>query len=383
MSSLATLARRWRHWLPRALLLTLGAASLPVPAHTAESQALRVMQAADLTGLGADFGRDYTTGAKVYFDYVNGNGGINGRRIVYRYKDSGGSPQRSVAEARDFLRDGADVLFGFTGDDTVAALARDSGIRAAGVPLFAPVAGASPAGPKEGVYFLRSDLGQEIRALVSHLTTVGVKSFGVAATDDDYGRNAVRLLEGELKAHQARLLGRAHMSLQGDGPDRAAQELLRSRPQAVLVLADTLAVAQFVKRYRAADPGAFLCAPSQVNVRTLISIVGPQTARGLIVTQVVPDPHAILPVTREHMKLMGIYTDEPVSQATLEGFLAAKALVQSLRRTRDLSHSGIQQALRESGRLDLGGFNLNFGKSPRPSNFVEVTVVSRNGQLLR
>ena len=52
-----------------------------------------------LTGEASAFG-SVGPGAKAYFDYVNAKGGVNGRRIVYRYYDDGYDPAQTVQLTR-------------------------------------------------------------------------------------------------------------------------------------------------------------------------------------------------------------------------------------------------------------------------------------------
>lgn len=350
--------------------------------HAAEPHSLTIAQAIDLSGPGADFGRDFSLGAKIYFDHVNAGGGIAGQRLQYRQVDTGGNEARAVAAARGLVKEGAQVLFGFGGDGAVASVAQDPAIRGSATAVFAPVVAGVNGGSLDNVFPLRTGVVDEVRAITTHLAGLGIKTFGIAVAGD-YGRDILPALEAELAKQSVKLVARTPFAASGDGPSQAAQKIAQARPQAVIVLADTLAVAQFVKRYRALDPGAFLSAPSLVNIRTLVSTVGPEAARGLIISQVVPNPGATIEVAREHRRLMERYADEPASQATLEGFIAAKALVQILRRSRDLSHTGILQAMREAGRLDVGGFELSIGKGLSASSFVELTVVGRDGKLLR
>lgn len=348
-----------------------------------EARQIVVAQAADFSGPEADFSRDFSLGAKVYFDHINATGGINGNRIVYRQGDSAGSSAKSLTLARSFIKDGAHVLFGFTGDQSVAAVAQDAAVRGSGIPLFAPIAGGISAGVQENVFHLRADVNTEIRALVANLTALGFRTFGLAFADN-YGKDTLKVVEAELASNSARLVSRAPLGAGEDGLAKSIQIIVKERPQAVIVLADTLAASQFLKLYRLKDPGVFLGATSFVNVRTLISVVGPGVARGLIVSQVVPNPSAVLEVSREHHKLMERYADEPVSQATLEGFVAAKAMVQLLRRSKDLGRSGgIQLAIADGGRVDSGGLELNIAKGARASKFVEIAVVGPEGRLLR
>jgi branched-chain amino acid transport system substrate-binding protein len=363
----------------RQLLCIAGFACLFfVPSAGATDNAILIGQAIDLSAANAEFSRDYTQGARTYFTQINADGGINGHRIVYRPQDSGGSPARAVSIAQAYVRDGASALFGFDGDDAVAAIAHDPHIQAAGVPLFAPIAGGTTL-ERADVYYLRADIGQEIRRIVAHLAPLGIHTFGFAVAA---GQVSTSVLDVEAHKQNVQVVANIRFDPRGDGATRAAANVAARHPQAVIVIADSLAAAQFFQSYRHLDPGTFLCAPSLVNVRTLTSIMG-DDARGLIISQVVPDPMSGSEMAREHRRLMEKYTDEPASQATLEGYMAAKMLVLALRRSRAPGASSLAQTLQAGGRYDLGGFALNITKNGRASSFVELTITSRDGRLLR
>lgn len=368
----------------RAVLAVLSFISLianpGAPILAAES--VIVGQVVDLSGPNADFGRDYSLGAKLYFDQVNSSGGINGRHIIYRSRDSGGSASSGLAAAQALVKDGASILFGINGDGVVEAINHDATIRNSGIPIFGAISGSSRLGAKDGVFYLRASTAQEIEAMVANLAPLGIRSISLASTEE-FAQEANAALEEAARRYGVRITARLRFDIAGDGPARAAQSIARDHPQAVIVAADTLAVGLFFKRYRSLDQGAFLCTTSQVNVRTLTSIMGLQTAHGLIVSQVVPNPSSFTELTREHKKLMERLADEPASHATLEGFVAAKGLVMALRRDGATGRGGLLQNLQKEGRIDLGGYDLNFAKGGRGSSFVELTVVSRNGQLIR
>ncbi len=339
-------------------------------------KAVLIGHPADLSGPAADFNRDYALGAKVYFDYINGQGGISGRRLQYRSVDTGGRLSQALSSAQTLSEAGAQVLFGVSGDRLVDELARDNKLRSSGISLFGVVGGSDQSA---GPIHLRASRSDEIRAMIQQLASMGVVNFGLAV-DSQRAADTERLVSATASELGARIS--VSQRLDSNNPnavDPLVKTISAARPQALIVIADTLAAAQIFQRYRQVDPGAFLCAPSEVNIRTLIAILGPSTARGLIVSQVVPNPSGISELAREHRKLMEKYADEPVSPATLEGFIAAKALVRSLQQ-REASPS---EALRPQGKFDLGGFTLDFTSSQRASRFVELTVVDRNGRLLR
>jgi branched-chain amino acid transport system substrate-binding protein len=68
-----------------------------------------------LTGEAAAFGT-VGAGAKAYFDYVNGKGGVNGRKIEYRYYDDAYNPAQTVQLTRKLVeQDRVFAIFGSVG----------------------------------------------------------------------------------------------------------------------------------------------------------------------------------------------------------------------------------------------------------------------------
>ena len=87
--------------------------SLTAAAPAIAEQKIVVGQVVDLFGVNGDTARDYIAGAKVYFDYVNANGGVNGMKIEHTYRDDGGDPAKAVELTREYIeKDKVDVMFG-------------------------------------------------------------------------------------------------------------------------------------------------------------------------------------------------------------------------------------------------------------------------------
>ena len=57
-------------------------------------------------------------GAKAYFDYVNANGGVFGRKIEYRYLDDAYDPSRTVQNVRKLVQqDSVFAIFNLVGTE--------------------------------------------------------------------------------------------------------------------------------------------------------------------------------------------------------------------------------------------------------------------------
>ncbi|MBA2568785.1 MAG: ABC transporter substrate-binding protein [Actinobacteria bacterium] len=62
-------------------------------------------------------------GAEAYFKYVNGRGGVHGRRIEYRYVDDGYNPAETVRKTRDLVQqDKVFAIFNSVGTEHVLAV---------------------------------------------------------------------------------------------------------------------------------------------------------------------------------------------------------------------------------------------------------------------
>ncbi len=165
-----------------------------------------------------------------------------------------------------------------------------------------------------------------------------------------------------------------------------AAKVSAAKPQFVLVLADTLAAGQFIEAYRALDPLVAMAGLSNISHQILIELAGPASAAGTLLTQVVPDPsRGASAVAREHIALMKRFRDEPTSHATLEGFVAAKYLVATMRSIDgEIDRASLLAARRARREVDVGGFVITWpDRSNRGSRFSDMTLLRKNGTLLQ
>src|SRR3954463_2955640 len=72
-----------------------------------------------LTGVAAPGYSEIAPAAKAYFDFINANGGINGRKIVYKYVDDGYDPSKTVTQTKKLiLEDKVFAIFNALGTPT-------------------------------------------------------------------------------------------------------------------------------------------------------------------------------------------------------------------------------------------------------------------------
>lgn len=370
----------------RSLAAPLVSLCLALAPAAASSQDLVVGQALGQSGPFADATRDFVAGARTYFDHVNANGGVHGRRIDLRLRDDGGDPVRTAALTRELVeQDRADVLFGYFGDANVrAAVASDAYLRS-GIALVGAESGLDPGPGAANVFFTRASYEAEIRRAIDQFKGMGLARVGLATAHLDASGAVVEKAVAIIRAAGVEHAGTVEIPTGGGDPRAAAQQLQAARPHVVIVLADTLATAAFIKAWRQFDAGTFLVGLSLVNPTTVMEILGAKLATGTLITQIVPDPaKSDRAVVGEHLRLMKKYRDEPPSALTLEGFLAAKTLVTALRNARrGASRAEIAAAVRALDRADLGGITVRFVNQPRGYQFVDIAFLRRDGTLLR
>ncbi len=370
-----------RLWLSIAILFS---SLFAVPSFAA-GRDIVIGQSIDLSGPQGDIGKDYLAGAKVYFDFVNANGGIAGRKIVHRAVDNRGSAERSAQITADFLgRDRVDALFGYFGQGCVESLQHSDEFRRSRLPLVAPLSGVGVEPGMENMFFIRPSYATEAKKLVGYFLAQGIGKFTAVYAADAYGKASLAAVENELKSRRLSLKGRHVVGSDGAEIEAVARAINADKPQAIIVILETLPAAQFVKAYRKLDITAYILGLSLIDHVTLFELAG-QEAAGTMLTQVVPHPHNWdVPVVMEHDKIMKIYRDEAPSHLSVEGFIAAKLLVAALKAAgKDASPDSLTAVLRETRNLDVGGYTLDFSRAKnRGSSYVDINIVTRKGGLM-
>ncbi len=348
---------------------------------------IRVGALIDEFGVNADLGKDYLAGARTYFDHINAHGGVHGNKINLIVKNDGGNPAETVRLTREFIeKDRIDLLFGYIGDDGVEALAADPYFKAAHTMLYAPLAGVELGNKESNIFFVRPSYRDEAKHVIQHFTLLGSSNFVVVATPNEFGTTLTNEISEQLKTRGLSLAGRFGLPINLKSVDAVVKNVLNAHAQVVVVAADTIATAEFLKRFRATDRGTNVVAFSTVNHLTLLELAKPEFANATLITQVVPHPlQSVTKLQTEHRMLMAKYRDEPPSHLTLEGFMAAKGLVKVLEAAGPSpSRGSILAALTGDHRYDLEGMTLVFSpKNERGSNFVDIAFLRKNGVLVQ
>jgi len=342
-------------------------------------------QSVPLTGAASEIGLAFAAGAKLYVDAFNGRKNNPGWNFELRQVDDGYDPAKATANAKKLLTDGADVLFGFVGtasSDAGAAVSRQEGAI-----FFAPFAASDTLrdASNTNVFHVRPSLADEAFKMVRHCATLGQTRIAVLAEDDAMGRAGLAAVTQALAEQKlAPLVGSAFVPVNSDKVDAAALALTRVQPQAIIQVSLFNSTAAFIRKMRKSGyAGAFLNF-SVVGIDPLFTALGKEIG-GVVVSQVVPSPRSsATPIVKEYLATID-NSDQTPSYESLEGYIAAKTLVEAVRRAgKGWDKAGLQKTMASMTDYDVGGFRINLRAGIRDSvRAIDLVTITPDGKIVR
>ena len=329
-----------------------------------------VGQTAGFTGPVAAGVKETTDGAKLYLDNVNAKGGVHGQKIELVSLDDKFDPKLAAENARKLIEE-RNVLVLFLNRGTPHTEAIIPLLDKHGVSLVGPSTGAmvlhQPVRPR--VFNVRATYQREAEKAVAHLTSMGISRIAVVLADDSFGADGLAGAQKGLAAAKLTpvVLEKFDRAKPDFGP--IAPKIAKANTQAVVMVASGQAVVDGIKAFRAAGSAAQVVTLSNNASGGFIKSLG-ANARGVIVTQVFPSERSIAyQMVKEAQELIKAKKQGELSPAMLEGYAAAKVLVEGLRRAGPRPTRDKMQAAFESIRkYDLGGLEVNLrpGRPHRP-----------------
>lgn len=345
---------------------------------------LRVGMVAGFTGPVAGLVQESADGAKLYFDAVNAQGGIRGQNVELVTADDKYDNATAVAQAKALAGQGVLALMLSRGTGPTEAMLPV--LKENRLPLIAPATGAAslhePVQPY--VYHLRASYQQEAERAVRHLAGIGVKRITIVQVNDAFGNDAGK---GAIKGlDELKLRALSHLRFDRNKPNLAPtmQAIAKANIEAVLLIGPGYAVAEGIHALRAAGSTAHVATLSNNASADFVKSLG-ENARGVIVTQLLPYERSTAnPLVREALLLAKANGRSELTPAQLEGFAAAKLVVEALRRTgKDADRNALMRAL-EGPRLDLGGLQVGYNdKDHSGLEYTDVSIIGPDGKFWR
>ena len=369
-----------------AFAIRVAAAGLAIAAAPAVQAAQMVVgQVGPLSGLEASQGRAYGTGMEVYFNAVNRAGGVNGHTFKLVRRDDGGRPEDTVASAKAMIaEDKPIVLAGFFGTKNISDLVAAGVLEKDRIALVGyRTAEIRPETPL--LYNVRASLRDEINKLTEHLATIGITRLGLFYEE---GAGSAALLAAADEAAKKARAAITHKGGYEAGTARvtpAVDLFLKNPPQAIIMVSSGAAAAGFIEQYRAGGGAAQLFAHSGADIEQLSKRLSEEQMQGVAIAQVTPSPYKIS--SRLAKEFSDLTKNEklevPVSYAMIEGYIAAKVIVEAVRRQgRSPTREGMATTLDGMSSFDLGGYAVSFSPQSRSgSRFVELSIISGAGKI--
>lgn len=366
------------------LLLLLIVSSLASAQGVTDSQVV-LGQSVALSGPAEQLGKDMQLGANLYFDALNAKGGVNGRKIVLKTLDDGYDPPRAAANTRKLIdEEKVFALFGYVGTPTSAA----------SLPIFTeakvPFVGAFTGAEllrqpfNRYIFNVRASYFDETESIVQHLTAMSIDRIAVFYQNDAYGQAGLAGVERALKRRNLEVTGKGTVERNTVEVKKAVQEMLKAKPLAVVMIGAYKGCAAFILEMKKAGANPTYWNVSFVGSKALAKELDKE-GRGIQISQVVPFPWDVtVPVVKEYRTLLHEAKGEP-GFGTLEGFLAAKVMVEGLRRAgRKLDRESFIRAMETMGDYDAGGFRVSYGpENHNGSKFVDLTIISKDQRFVR
>jgi ABC-type branched-subunit amino acid transport system substrate-binding protein len=343
-------------------------------------------QSTALSGPLGELGQDSSAGSKAYFDYINAQGGVHGRKIRLISLDDGYNAEKAVANVKQLIeQDQVLALFGVLG--TPANMAIMPLIEKAGVPNFGPTSGSDAVRIPFNrlVFHTGPSYADEIDKIIEHLLVRGLTKIAAVYQNNAFGKEGLGNLERIVKARGLTLAGAASIESSGADADKASETLAKTAPQAILMITAGKASADFIKAYNRRAVGMQYFALSVMASQAAIKALGADGV-GVVVSQVSPFPFsATSGIVQEYQRVMNKMGIKNWSFASIGGFISAKIMVDGLKRAgRNLTRASLIEGLESMHKVDYDGFLINYGKNSHLGHrYVELTVISRDGRFLR
>lgn len=339
-------------------------------------------QAAGFTGSVAGAVKEQAAGALAYIDSVNASGGVHGRQIKLESLDDGFDAKKTPEVTRQLIEDKkVFALFLFRGTPNteaaypVAAKAK--------IPLIAPSTGAqsmySP--PRKYLFPVRASYHSETTAIVNHLVSLGIKKIAVFYDDGTFGKDVLAGVQKAMQKHNmepssAASYERGTMKIEG-----AVKTIAANDPQAVIMATAVDSGPAFIAQMKALSRNPMFFVLSNLSSNSFVTALG-KNVNGVVISQVSPYPFAVTtPISSEFLKAAKKHNLAP-SYAAIEGFIAAKVLVEGLKRAGPQpTREKLIKGLESMSKVDLGGITVNYGAEDRSgTTFVDLTVLGKDGQ---
>jgi len=375
-------------------LLTLGVSAAPgrtqasspaAPGVTGNS--ISVGTSIPLSGPAGAYGT-IARGTKAYFDYINGQGGVYGRKLTYTILDDGYEPARALNNVKNLvLNKGVFALVDDLG--TANNEAAIPFITQQGVPLVYPASGSSVMSHplKKYLFAMQVSYTIEGKVLADYaVKNLHAKKIGVFYQNDDFGKEGLDAVTARAKQDGALVVDSE--SYQPADADLSAQALKfkSAGVDAVIMFAIPTPAITFLSTAPKIGLKAKLLSSDTALDPAIIKAAGP-AAEGVYFDAYADLPTANTPGARLYRQVVQKYGDPTTtplnSTFTATGVLSGEVFVEGLKRAgKNLTRQGFIKALETFRNYRPAGSNITYTPTNHAGIEGSYMVQIKNGNIV-
>jgi branched-chain amino acid transport system substrate-binding protein len=328
---------------------------------------IRIGQWGPQTGPAAPWGA-VARGTGVYFQMINEEGGIHGRKIEYHMFDDAYNPAKTMAGVKE-LQEGVGIFGWASGVGTACGLAVKDYLMERKIPWVGPAAGSlhwiSP--PQKYLFAVYPLYYSEARILCNYaVRKLGKKRIAIVYQNDDYGINGKQGAEYELSKHGLKLVASVPVEIADTDMKPHVMELRKAEADVVLLWVTPVHAVRILGTAAAMHYQPQWMSTSTCSDFPLMLNISKGLWKGVIVTNFAELPDSRSPLMQKYKKAFDKYAakEERWGVFFYAGFGFVEPMVEGLKRCgRDLTRErfvkameGIKNFKGIFGRIDYSAF---------------------------
>src|SRR5499427_9814512 len=329
-----------------ALAISLAAsANAQTPGVT--SRSILLGQSAAFTGPAAQLGIQMNAGTKAYFDYVNAQGGVFGRKIELKTLDDRYEANLCIENTKKLIQeDKVFALVSYVGTPTTVAAMPT--FTEAKVPLIGPFTGAEALRNPVNryVFNVRASYYDETEKIVEQLVSTGNHKIAVFYQDDAYGQAGLKGVQIAMDKRNLKIAALGKVERNTVKVEDAVKVINAAQPDGVVMISAYTSIAEFVREMKAAGSTTQFHNVSFVGSKALADALKDE-GHGVAISQVVPFPWSpSIAIVKEYQEVMTKSGNTDFNFSSLEGYIVGKVTVEGLKRAgKDLTRERLIAAL--------------------------------------
>lgn len=282
-------------------------------------------------------------------------------------RDDKYEPELTVQNTKELINiEKVFALFGFVGTPT-SQVAYPIALEE-NTPFLMPLTGATFLREpfKHHIFNFRASYAREVERLINYIVEErNIKDVAIFYQNDSFGKTGLIATKEALAKRGLSLIAEGTYKRNTISVGNALYEIQEARPKAIIMAGTYKPSAEFIKRAKMVGlENTLFCNLSFVDAKSLVKSLEYET-KNVIISQVVPSPWGdSIKVVKEYQEhMLKYYPYEPLGFISLEGYLAAKMVVEALQEAKgNLNRKSFMLALETLQPNILQGIKIKTSK---------------------